>query len=318
MVRCAATTADCSNNRKFTLEHRKPREVIMGREDLSFASSRDGLAIAYYRWPAARTAHGVVQIAHGLGEHSLRYAHVAKFLNDAGWHVYANDHRGHGRTASPELYGDFGEVGWKAVVDDAAQLTQIAQAREGQLPTVLLGHSMGSFVAQHYILDHSALIAGCALSGSAAPDLIAHLVEQVGEGGLESLNAPFEPARTPFDWLSRNPAEVDAYVADPQCGFNLNERSGQSAKAAWERCADPGILERIRKELPIYIFAGDADPVNHHLEYLKPVAERYRAAGIRDVSEKYYAEGRHEMFNEINRAEVLADLLIWLRRVVPG
>jgi alpha-beta hydrolase superfamily lysophospholipase len=290
----------------------------MGREDLSFASSRDGLAIAYYRWPAVRTAQGVVQIAHGLGEHSLRYAPVAQFLNDAGFHVYANDHRGHGRTASsPEVYGDFGESGWRAVVDDAVQLTRIVQAREGGLPVVLLGHSMGSFVAQHYLVDHSALIAGCALSGSAAPDLIAHLVEQVGEGGLESLNTPFEPARTPFDWLSRDPAEVDAYVADPQCGFNLSERSRQSAKTEWAHSAEVGRLSRIRSDLPIYILAGDADPVNHHLEYLKPVAERYRAAGLRGVSEKYYAEGRHEMFNEINRAEVLADLLIWLRRVVP-
>src|ERR1700731_212917 len=149
----------------------------MDHEDLSFVSTSDGLAISYYRWPASRAAVGVVQIAHGLGEHALRYAGLAKFLNDAGWQVYAHDHRGHGRTApSPESYGDFGERGWPAVVTDTVQLTRIVQAREGRLPIVLLGHSMGSFVAQNYLLDHSALIAACALSGSAAPDLIAHLV----------------------------------------------------------------------------------------------------------------------------------------------
>lgn len=290
----------------------------MAREDFSFVSSSDGLRIVYYRWLAARNAVGVVQIAHGLGEHALRYAHVATFLNDAGFHVYANDHRGHGRTAqSPATYGDFGECGWNAVVEDAVELTRIAQALEGRLPVVLLGHSMGSFVAQHYLLGHSELLAGCVLSGSAAPDLIAHLIDQVGEGGLESLNTPFEPARTPFDWLSRDPVEVDTYVADLRCGFNMSERSRQSAKAEWERAADQSRLERIRKDLPIYILAGDADPVNQHLDYLRPVAERYRAAGLRDVSEKYYPEGRHEMFNEINRDQVMADLLRWLRRIVP-
>jgi alpha-beta hydrolase superfamily lysophospholipase len=290
----------------------------MGQEDLSFISSSDESRIVYYRWRTARDAVGVVQIAHGLGEHALRYARLAAFLNDAGFHVYANDHRGHGRTVpSPETHGDFGERGWSAVVDDTAQLTRIVQSHEGRLPIVLLGHSMGSFVAQHYVTHHSALITGCVLSGSAAPDLIAHLVEQVREGGLESLNTPFEPARTPFDWLSRDPMEVDAYVADSLCGFNMSERSRQSAKTEWERRADSSHLKRIRKDLPIYILAGDADPVNHHLEYLKPVAERYREAGIRDVSEKYYPEGRHEMFNEINRDEVMADLLAWLRRVIP-
>jgi alpha-beta hydrolase superfamily lysophospholipase len=290
----------------------------VAREDLSFVSSSDGLRILYYRWLAAQNAVGVVQIAHGLGEHALRYAHLATFLNDAGFHVYANDHRGHGRTAqSSDTYGDFGECGWSAVVEDAVELTRIAQALDGRLPVVLLGHSMGSFVAQHYLLGHSELLAGCVLSGSAAPDLIAHLIDQVGEGGLESLNTPFEPARTPFDWLSRDPVEVDTYVADPRCGFNMSERSRQSAKAEWERAADQSRLERIRKDLPIYILAGDADPVNQHLDHLRPVAERYRAAGLRDVSEKYYPEGRHEMFNEINRDEVMADLLRWLRRIVP-
>ncbi|HLW68995.1 MAG TPA: alpha/beta hydrolase [Candidatus Binataceae bacterium] len=291
----------------------------MNREDLSFTSSSDGLRVAYYRWAAGPDAKAVVQIAHGLGEHALRYAHVAAALNRAGFHVYANDHRGHGRSApSPESYGDFGAPGWGGVVSDAADLTRIIQAREPGLPVILLGHSMGSFLAQDYLLAHSALIRGCVLSGSAAPDLIAHLIEQVGEGGLESLNVPFEPARTPFDWLSRDPAEVDAYVADPACGFNLNERSRESAKSAWERTAETTALARVRRDIPIYILAGDADPVNQHLEYLKPVAERYRAAGINDVSEKYYAEGRHEMFNEINRDEVLRDLLMWLQRIIPA
>jgi alpha-beta hydrolase superfamily lysophospholipase len=293
--------------------------MSIDREELSFASSCDGLRVVYDRWPATHRASAVVQIAHGLGEHALRYAGVARFLNDAGFHVYANDHRGHGRTApSPDSYGDFGAPGWNGVVADAVQLTRIIQAHEDALPVVLLGHSMGSFLAQDYLSGHSELLRGCVLSGSAAPDLIAHLVEQVGESGLESLNAPFEPARTPFDWLSRDPDEVDAYVADPRCGFNLNDRSRESAKVAWQQVTNSGTLARIGRDFPIYILAGDADPVNHNLEYLKPVAARYRDAGLKDVSEKYYPAGRHEMFNETNREEVLRDLLAWLRRFISA
>jgi alpha-beta hydrolase superfamily lysophospholipase len=277
------------------------------------------MRIVFDRWSATRRANAVVQIAHGLGEHAQRYAGVARFLNNAGFHVYANDHRGHGRTApSADSYGDFGVPGWDGVVTDAVQLTRIIQTREGALPVVLLGHSMGSFVAQNYLRSHSALLRGCVLSGSAAPDLIAHLIEQVGEGGLESMNAPFEPARTPFDWLSRDPAEVDKYVTDPACGFNLNDRSRDSAKDAWESAITPDGLAQIRHDLPIYILAGDADPVNNNLEYLKPVAARYRDAGLKDVTERYYPAGRHEMFNETNREEVLRDLLAWLRRFIPA
>ncbi len=118
--------------------------------------------------------------------------------------------------------------------------------------------------------------------------------------------------------LSRDPAVVDAYVADPRCGFNMSERSRESFKNAGTRGSDPGELVRIRKDLPIYILAGDADPVNQALDALRPVAYRYRAAGIRDVSERYYSGGRHEMFNETNRDEVLRDLLLWLERVIPA
>jgi alpha-beta hydrolase superfamily lysophospholipase len=203
-------------------------------------------------------------------------------------------------------------------VADAVQLTRIIQAQESALPVVLLGHSMGSFLAQNYLLSYSALLRGCVLSGSAAPDLIAHLIEQVGEGGLESMNASFEPARTPFDWLSRDPAEVDKYVDDSACGFNLNDRSRDSAKAAWQRAITPRSMAQVIRDLPIFILAGDADPVNNNLEYLKPVAARYRDAGLKDVTEKYYPGGRHEMFNETNRDEVLRDLLAWLRRFIPA
>jgi alpha-beta hydrolase superfamily lysophospholipase len=282
------------------------------RDDFSF-NSEDGLEIAYYRWRAPGKAAAIVQIAHGMGEHSLRYAHVAEFLNQAGFHVYANDHRGHGRTAKGrESLGDFGNGGWNGLVADMVTLTSLARTREGRLPVILLGHSMGSFAAQQYVLDHSALIAGLVLSGSAAVDKLA--IDPSQDADLTAFNRAFEPARTQHDWLSRDPAAVDAYEADPLCGFGINKTAMQTMAAGASRLVDPAALAQIRKDLPIYIFAGDKDPINHGLEWLTPVAERYRAAGIADVSEKYYPEGRHEMLNETNRDEVMRDLATWLQK----
>jgi alpha-beta hydrolase superfamily lysophospholipase len=284
------------------------------RDDFSF-NSEDGLEIAYYRWRAPGKAAAIVQIAHGMGEHSLRYAHVAEFLNQAGFHVYANDHRGHGRSAKGrESLGDFGNGGWNGLVGDMVTLTRMARTREGRLPVVLLGHSMGSFAAQQYVLDNSALIAGLVLSGSAAVDKLA--IDPTQEADLTAFNRAFEPARTQHDWLSRDPATVDAYEADPLCGFGINKTAMQSMAAEASRLVDPAALAQIRKDLPIYIFAGDKDPINHGLEWLKPVAGRYRAAGITNVSEKYYPEGRHEMLNETNRDEVMRDLASWLSKSI--
>src|SRR5258708_10723036 len=187
----------------------------MSREEFSFISS-DGLEIAYYRWRAPARAAGIVQVAHGMGEHALRYAHVADFLNQAGYHVYASDHRGHGRQArNVESLGDFGVAGWNGLVADLAMVTKLARTREGGLPVILLGHSMGSFAAQQYVLDNCALIAGLVLSGSAAVDKLA--IDPSREADLTAVNQAFEPARTPYHLLSRDNATVHAYVADKPC-----------------------------------------------------------------------------------------------------
>jgi alpha-beta hydrolase superfamily lysophospholipase len=288
----------------------------MSREDFSF-SSEDGLEIAYYRWRAPGRAAGIVQIAHGMGEHSIRYAHVAEFLNQAGFHVYSNDHRGHGRSASGrESLGDFGTGGWNSLVADMATLTRLARTREGRLPLILLGHSMGSFAAQQYVIDNSALIAGLVLSGSAAVDKLP--IDPSQQADLTAFNRGFEPARTEHDWLSRDNAAVDAYEADPLCGFGINKRAMETMVASVMRLVDPAELAKIRKDLPIYIFAGDKDPINHDLEWLKPLAERYRAAGIANISEKYYPQGRHEMLNETNRDEVMRDLVSWMQKAIAA
>ena len=206
-----------------------------------------------------------------MGEHSLRYEHVADFLNQAGFHVYTNDHRGHGRSVKGrDSLGDFGTAGWNGLVADMLTLTRLARTREGRLPVVLLGHSMGSFAAQQYVLDNSALLAGLVLSGLAAVDKLP--IDPSQDADLTAFNRAFEPARTQHDWLSRDPATVDAYEADPLCGFGINKRAMATMAASASRLVDPAELSKIRKDLPIDIFAGDKDPINNNLEWIKPLA----------------------------------------------
>jgi alpha-beta hydrolase superfamily lysophospholipase len=269
-----------------------------------------GVRIAGYRWSDGRPARVVIQIAHGMAEYARRYRPLIERLVQAGAVVYANDHRGHGATAgSIEALGDFGPGGYDAMSEDMAILTRRARAGHPDLPLILIGHSMGSFAAQAYVLDHADLIDGLVLSGSTALD---ELVK--ARATFETLNTPFEPARTPFDWLSRDEAQVDAYIADPLCGFPAKADQVRSPEMA-QRLADPERLKRIDPDLPINLLAGDEDPLNGHLAHLHTLAARYRAAGIKDLTCDFYPGGRHEMFNETNREEVIRNLQAWIDRV---
>jgi alpha-beta hydrolase superfamily lysophospholipase len=272
----------------------------------------DGRKIFTYRWLPSGPVRGVLQVSHGMGEHALRYRVPLQPLLDAGIAIYANDHRGHGKTATNKNeLGDFGGAGFAGLVDDKARLTKIAHGEHPDKKLVLLGHSMGSFAAQIYVVDHSDLIDGLVLSGSAAFDLL-----QAPRGGLRSVGEGMGKTRTPFDWLSRDEKEVDAYIADPLCGFTVNDASRNSMFAAGAVAVDPKQLARIRKDLPLYIFAGDKDPINADLTRLRPLVERYRDAGIADITTDFYPDGRHEMLNETNRDEVVCNLQNWLERVL--
>jgi alpha-beta hydrolase superfamily lysophospholipase len=276
-------------------------------------SGADGAPIAGFRWLDDRvTPRAVLQVAHGMGEHARRYKAPLEPLIAAGWTVYANDNRGHGLTAGgPEQLGDFGENGAELVVEDLHHLTSLARGEHPGLPIVLLGHSLGSFFAQAYVFDHSKAIDGLVLSGTAAFGDRTGPVRRLDEIALDG-----ETPRTPFDWLSRDPAEVDAYIADPLCGFSRKPTSAGSFARVGERLKDPAEIAKIRKDLPIYIFVGDKDPVNQDVALLRPLVDRYQAAGLTDLAVKVYPGGRHEMLNETNRAEVVADLTAWLERVV--
>jgi alpha-beta hydrolase superfamily lysophospholipase len=280
--------------------------------------SADGTPITAYRWDPDVPPIAVLQLTHGMGEHALRYDHVARALTGAGLVVYAQDQRGHGETADPAALGNLGEAGWPGLVDDIGRLSALAAAEQPGRPLVLLGHSMGSFAVQQYLLDHSADVDGAILTGTAVIDLLEPALDLDQPLDLTAFNAPFQPARTDYDWLSRDEAIVDAYVADPRCGFGIDQASAKAMFAGARRLADPAQVAAIRPDLPVYLAVGENDPVNGGLSLLTPLAERYQAAGLTDVTVRTYPEARHEVLNEVNRAEVIADLMAWLNRVIAA
>lgn len=287
----------------------------MSTSTSSFLSDADGTKVATYTWKTvAGKPAGVVQIAHGLAEHGERYDRFATALNGAGFVVHAVDHRGHGRTANGQL-GDFRAAGFGGLIADVAQFGALLRAQHGSLPLFLLGHSMGSFATQAAILDHASTWSGVVLSGSTALDMLAAGMANApadAPPGLAAFNAGFEH-RTGYEWLSRDDAEVDAYVADPWCGWDVPDEVIPSLFAPASRLADPALLAGIRSDLPILIASGDADPLAGGGALIQALGQRYRDAGIADVTVKLYPAARHEILNETNRDEVTADIVAWLR-----
>ena len=288
----------------------------MADDTFRFAGAQ-GATITAHRWDPEGTPVAVVQLTHGMGEHALRYDHLARALTARGAVVVGQDHRGHGASVLPGREpGDLGPDGWAALVDDIGALTrQVRDAHPG-LPLVLLGHSMGSFAAQQHLLAHSADVDAVVLSGTAALDLLEPALDLDQPMSLAAFNEPFAPARTDYDWLSRDEAQVDAYVADPLCGFGIDQPSGKAMFVDARPLAEADVVARMRGDLPVLIAVGEADPVNAGLALVRPLVERYEAV-LDDVTLIIYPGARHEIFNETNRAQVEADVIGWIAERVP-
>ncbi len=277
----------------------------------TFVSPTDGTVLATYAWDQVDQPRGVVQVAHGLAEHAARYDRLARALNGAGFAVYATDHRGHGRSVAGTP-GDFGAAGFDGLIADVAAYGASLADQHPGLPLVLVAHSMGSFAAQAVLLDHSDQYACVVLSGSTALDVLAAAMADAPEpAGLEAFNAGFEH-RTGYEWLSRDEAEVDLYVADPLCGFDLPSETVPSLFAPATRLVDPAALAGIRPDLPVLIASGTADPLAGGGDLVRLLGQRYRDAGLTDVTVTTYPEARHEILNETNREQVTAELVAWI------
>jgi alpha-beta hydrolase superfamily lysophospholipase len=285
-------------------------------EPISFTGS-DGQRIAAYRWAPEGTPRAIVQVTHGVGEYALRYAPLVGRLVDEGYVVYAHDHRGHGGSildgAEP---GALGEDGWANLVLDIGLMGKLAREAHPTLKLGLVAHSLGSFATQQFLLDHSEDVDAVALSGTASIDLLEPALDLDAPMDLGMFNAAFEPARTPFDWLTRDEHQVDLYIDDPQCGFGLDIAGGRDMFVAARQLALPERVATMRADLPVYVTVGDMDPVNGGLALVQALVGRYQAAGLGDVTLKSYAGARHEVFNETNRDEVFSDLIDWLAKAL--
>ena len=268
------------------------------RMDERMLTDADGIEIFYRTWPRPR-ATGVVVISHGASEHSGRYDRFARALNERGYAAYALDHRGHGRTAAATGAGIVGPGGGDRLVDDLHALVEHARA-EVQTPVILFGHSMGSLIGQAYALQ-------AAVDGGMADQPL---------DSLGAFNDAFEPARTKSDWLSRDPDEVDKYIADPLCGDDMPLTYGYMHELLdlSMPAMEPAAISKIAA-IPVLMITGEMDPASGMTANARELEKRLRDAGL-DVTALYYPDARHELLNETNRDEVTTDVIDWLDRAV--
>lgn len=306
-----------------------------------FLTSIDGHKIFVRKWcnPKQSKPRGIIHINHGMAEHSRRYEPVAECLVADGYIVYAHDHRGHGHSIPQGgLVGHYADKhGWKLVIADVLKVNEYIRAQEPGLPIILLGHSMGSFIVQCYCIKHGDTVDGVVLSGSGfstpgalrAPRMLIKLEKlRGGPKGRSPLidyqtfgtfNKKFGDTRTEADWLTRDSGEVDKYISDPLCGFLCTNQLWQDFLGGLETLSKIRNLQNIPNSLPFYLISGERDPLSFHSTRhgIHKLANHLRSSGQQDVSVKLYEEGRHEIFNELNRQEVIDDLLEWLNSRVP-
>ncbi|WP_094700594.1 alpha/beta fold hydrolase [Brevibacillus laterosporus] len=300
-------------------------------------TDKQGFTLFVYHWSPdnQEEVKGVVQIAHGMTETAERYERFARFLTDAGYMVYANDHRGHGKTAdSIEKLGYVGRDGFVWMVNNMAQLSQIIHDEQPDQPLFLFAHSMGSFLGQKYMYEFSQLIDGIILSGSNGRrgiELLAGLGitklitairgEQYRSTWIDSLafgsfNRHIKSPRTQFDWLSRDAIEVDKFIDDPFCGGVSTTSFYRDFFKMLREIQQEPYLQRIPKNLPVFIIAGDQDPVGMRGKGIHKLVKRYEELQLQQMSYKLYPQGRHELLNDTNREEVMQDCLEWLNKQV--
>jgi alpha-beta hydrolase superfamily lysophospholipase len=308
----------------------------MKSADFSFQTI-DGAKLHVSGW-AIDKPKAIVQVLHGMAEYGSRYARLAQALAAAGYTTYAHDHRGHGksvpRESPPGHMAD--NDSWNRIVEDAHGVNREIAKRHPDLPIIVLGHSMGSFVLQQLLFEHPNDMSAAALSASnGKPPAIALVgkvvarIERTRVGKrnpspvLQRLtfgeyNKSFAPARTDFDWLSRDPDEVDKYIADPLLGFAVSTQTWLDLLNALDRISNPRNVAKVPKSMPLYLFAGDRDPVGDFGKGMKRLYDAYKRAGIFDVRLKLYTSARHETLNETNRKEVTADFIAWCDEIVAA
>lgn len=301
-------------------------------KEFTFPSSNGKTNIYVRSFVPDGAPRGIVQIAHGIAEHSARYDNFASFLAEHGFAVYTNDHLGHGRSLNDEselgFFADNG--GWEMAVEDMRQLHDIAAGEYPGIPHFLFGHSMGSFLARTYIIYFRSGLDGVILSGTGQQPkalvlggkLLSSIEIKKNGGKFKSemlnniafgkYNDGFDTPRTISDWISRDEAEVDKYIEDPLCGYIPSASLFHDMMCGIDFITKARNVQRMNKSLPVYFMSGDADPVGENGKGVLRAYKSFLAAGMKDVAVKLYHDGRHEMLNELNRDEVYRDILNWI------
>lgn len=298
-------------------------------------ASPTGAALNLYVREADRPARAAIQVNHGLAEHAARYARFADVLADRGYHVYAHDHRGHGATSSPDApRGVFGRTGGseKLIADVLAVHDVIAEGHPG-LPVVVFGHSMGGLVAMNFVLRHPHRVRAAAIwnanfsagpLGRLAQAMLLwerfRLGSDVPSRILPSLTfqawaGKISGGRTAFDWLSRDTAEVDKYVADPHCGWDASVSMWRDIFGLIFYAADDRHFAAVPRDMPFSLVGGEEDPASNGGKAVVALAERMSRLGFSNLNSKVYPETRHESLNELNRNIITEDFARWLAAV---
>ena len=306
---------------------------IITENEYTFLSSNGETPIHVREWVPDCDINGVVQIAHGICEYAGRYEGFARYLASKGFVVAANDHLGHGQSVlSEEDLGYFGPLGsWELVVEDIERLRALTAEKWPEAPYFLLGHSMGSFLTRTYLIRHpEAPLSGVILSGTGQPpaavlaggrmlcdaDVLKngprHHSLNIYGMAFGSYNKGIEPRRTPYDWICRDEAVVDAYAADPLCTFVPTSSLFREMLSGLATVGSLHEVSAMRKDLPLILMSGDADPVGGRGVQVAKVYSLLVRAGCKDVAYKFYPGARHEILNETNRADVYKDILDWL------
>jgi alpha-beta hydrolase superfamily lysophospholipase len=294
----------------------------------SLLTAQDGREIKLFAWLPKQEVRYVLVLSHGMAEHIQRYERFALACNNAGIAVYGANHRGHG--ADAEKLGYYAETdGWNKVISDLDLIVDDV-AKRHTAPLILMGHSMGSFIAQQYAIRHGAKLDGLILSGSnyqkpfvyKAGSLVTNIIKScIGAAtpsplldkiSFGSFNSKLKPVRTAFDWLSRDHAQVDKYINDGYCGFPCTPQFWLDFMSGLSSISQNSEIARIPNHLPIYIFSGDKDPVGMQGKGVLALKQHIISNGCTQVTHHLYPEGRHEMLNEINAEEVFSDVANWI------
>lgn len=276
----------------------------------------------------------VVQIIHGMAEYIERYEDFAGFLTGQGCVVTGNDHLGHGKSVGEDkLYGYFCEQDPATVlVRDVHRLKKMTQQVYPGLPYVIIGHSMGSFILRNYLTMYGTGITGAVIMGTGYRTMSSiraarfavdfqklflgarHVSKFSDKVSFGSYNKRIPDAKTAFDWLCKDAESVQRYIDDPLCGYVFTLNGFQTLTELIMRANDPKRLQKIPADLPLMVISGDADPLGEYGEGIPKVCEALRSAGVKDVEMHLCEGGRHELLNEPERAQIMEEILTWIRK----